>query len=123
MSGVITAPPIAPVANFAIFLLQKGMSNRNTRQQSLNENDQLLGRNNGQHPGRIQRRNQGFFNRMDMNRRNLLMAVLSNVDMETGDERRNSMNREVFRHAIAALNAIDRFEGSKFYHTILRVRI
>merc|ERR1712131_170999 len=39
------------------------------------------------------------------------MAVISNVDMETGDERRNSMNREVFRHVMAALNAIDRFEG------------
>ena len=100
------------------------MNNRNSHQQRLNGNDQLLGRrNNGQYPGRIQRRNQGFFNRMDMNRRNLLMAVISNVDMEAGDERRNIMNREVARHVISALNAIDRFEGGKFYHTILSVRI
>ena len=99
------------------------MNNRNSHQQRLNENDQLLGRNNGQHPGRIQRRNQGFFNRMDMNRRNLLMAVILNVDMEAGDERRNIMNPEVARHVISALNAIDRFEGGKFYHTILSVRI
>ena len=104
------------VANFAIFLFQKGMNNRNTRQQRLNRNDQLLGRNHGQDPGRIQRRNRSFLNRIDLNRRNLLMAVLSNVDLETGDEGRDRMNREVTRHAIAALNAINRFEGGKFYH-------
>ena len=93
------------------------MYNRNTRQQRLNRNDQLLGRNHlGPDPGRIQGRNRSLLNRIDMNRRNLLMAVLSNVDLETGDEGRDRMNREVTRHAIAALNAINRFEGGKFYH-------
>ena len=83
------------------------MNNRNVRQPRLNGNDQPLGRRNN---GRIQRRGQ-FFNRTDMNRRNLLIAVLSNVeDLEIGDERRNNMVREVFRHVDAALNVMDQFE-------------
>merc|ERR1711917_121927 len=39
------------------------------------------------------------------------MRLLSNVeDMYTGDARRDAMNRDVYGHVDAALNAIDRFE-------------
>ena len=97
------------------------MNNRNARQPPWPiENDQLLRRRiNGQNPGRIQSRNQRYFNRVDMNRRNLLIAVLSNVDdLEIGDERRNTMVREVFRHVDAALNVMNQFEMGKLERSI-----
>ena len=89
--------------------------NRIVRQRRPNGNrDQPLGRGNA---GRFQRRiNQRNWNKIDNYRRNLLMRLLSNVDnMDTGDARRDAMNRDVFGYVDAALNAINRYEIGKSF--------
>ena len=90
------------------------MNRRIIRQRRLNGNrDQPLGRGNG---GRIHRRiDQRNWNRTDNYRRNLLMRLLSNVEgMDTGDDRRDAMNRDIYGYVDAALNAINRYEIGKF---------
>ena len=91
------------------------MNRRIARQRRPDGNpDQPLGRGNA---GRIQRRiNHRNWNQIDNYRRNLLMRLLSNVeDMDTGDARRDAMNRDVYGYVDAALNAIDRFEMGKSF--------
>ena len=97
------------------------MNRRNVRQWRLNSNrDQLLGRENA---GRIQRRiNQRNWNQIDNYRRNLLMRLLSNVDnMDTGDARRDAMNRDVYGYVDAALNAIDRYETGESFEDMSHI--
>ena len=94
------------------------MNRRIIRQRRLNgHRDQPLGRGNA---GRINRRiDQRNWNRTDNYRRNLLMRLLSNVEgMDTGDDRRDAMNRDIYGYVDAALNAINRYEMGKFKHRI-----
>ena len=47
------------------------------------------------------------------------MRLLSNVEgMDTGDDRRDAMNRDIYGYVDAALNAINRYEMGKFKHMI-----
>ena len=58
------------------------------------------------------------WNRMVSYERNLLIALLSNVDVVTGDVRRDEMRSRVFGHVAAALNVMDQFDNSK----LLRIK-
>ena len=84
----------------------------NTRQRRGNEADLPFGHRNA---GRIQRRiNQGHWNQTDNNRRNLIIAAMSNVEnMNTGDERRDAMLRDVLGYLNLALNRLDRYDMGK----------
>ena len=81
----------------------------NARQRRGNEADLAL---DGRNAGRIQRRdNQSYWNQTDNNRRNLIIAAISNVEnMNTGDERRDTMLREVLGYLNLALNRLDYYE-------------
>ena len=47
------------------------------------------------------------------------MRLLSNVEgMDTGDDRRDAMNRDIYGYVDAALNAINRYEMGKFKQMI-----
>ena len=97
---------------FVTTVLNKLMSHRrnNARQRRLNGPDLPLGRRNA---GR-RRINQSLWNQTDNNRRNLIIAAMSNIEsLDTGDERRDVMLREVLGNLNSALNALDRYEMGK----------
>ena len=91
----------------------------NARQRRGNEADLIFG---GRNAGRIQRRvNQSYWNQTDNNRRNLIIAAISNVEnMNTGDERRDTMLREVLGYLNLALNRLDYYEMGEFLMSLIQ---
>ena len=53
------------------------------------------------------------WNRIASYERNLLIALLSNVEIVTGDVRRDEMRSRVLGHVVAALNVMDQYDNSK----------
>ena len=90
----------------------------NLRQRRPNGADRPLGHRNA---GRIQRRtNQSHWNQTDNNRRNLIIAAISNVEsINTGNVRRDAMLRDVLGYLSSALDALDRYEMGKSLKSLI----
>ena len=61
------------------------------------------------------------WNRILSYERNLLIALLSNVEVVTGDIRRDEMRSRVLGHVAAALNVMDQFDNSKLLNIELYI--